>query len=103
MSHSGDDRLTVAVDLMAEPCLWRWEIRDPKRDEVVASSWTDEWMAFESPDEALCAAGVRLNSMSRYKRIAEMERLALARPTTPVSNLEPKFPVPEANWDNHSK
>jgi hypothetical protein len=39
MSHSGDDRLTVAVDLMAEPCLWRWEIRDPKQDEVVASSW----------------------------------------------------------------
>jgi hypothetical protein len=64
MSHSGDDRLTVAADLMAEPCLWRWEIRDPKRDEVVASSWTDEWMAYESPDEALRAAGVRLNSMS---------------------------------------
>jgi hypothetical protein len=24
MSHSGDDRLTVAVDLLAEPWLWRW-------------------------------------------------------------------------------
>ena len=69
MWHSGDDRLTVTVDLMAEPCLWRWEIRDPKRDEVVASSWTDEWMAYESPEEALRAAGVRLDSMSRSSRI----------------------------------
>jgi hypothetical protein len=37
--------LTVAVDLMSEPCLWRWEIRDPSRDEVVANSWTNDWMA----------------------------------------------------------
>jgi hypothetical protein len=51
---------TVAVDLMSEPCLWRWEIRDPARDEVVADSWTNEWMAYESPDEALRAARARL-------------------------------------------
>jgi hypothetical protein len=51
---------TVTVDLMSEPCLWRWEIRDPARDEVVADSWTNEWMAYESPDEALRAARARL-------------------------------------------
>ena len=45
MKHVRAARLTVAVDLMSEPCLWRWEIRDPARDEVVASSWTHEWMA----------------------------------------------------------
>jgi len=55
--------LTVAVDLMSEPCLWRWEIRDPSRDEVVANSWTNDWMAYESPDEALRAAQARLTSL----------------------------------------
>jgi len=54
---------TVAVDLMSEPCLWRWEIRDPARDEVVANSWTNEWMAYESPDEALRAGRARLTSL----------------------------------------
>jgi hypothetical protein len=34
--------LTIAVHLMAEPCLWQWEIRDPSRDEVVANSWSSE-------------------------------------------------------------
>jgi hypothetical protein len=55
--------LTVAVDLMSEPCLWRWEIRDPARGEVVADSWTNEWMAYESSDEALRAAQARLSSL----------------------------------------
>jgi hypothetical protein len=55
--------LTVAVGLMSEPCLWRWEIRDPARGEVVADSWTNEWMAYESSDEALRAAQARLTSL----------------------------------------
>jgi hypothetical protein len=55
---------TVAVDLMSEPCLWRWEIRDPARDEVIANSWTNEWMAYESPDEALRAARALLSSLA---------------------------------------
>jgi hypothetical protein len=53
---------TVAVQLMSEPCLWRWEIRDPARGEVVASSWSSDWMAYESPDEALRAGQHRLRS-----------------------------------------
>jgi len=57
--------LTVAVDLMSEPCLWRWEIRDPSRGEVVADSWRNEWMAYESSDEALRAAQARLTSLVR--------------------------------------
>ena len=54
---------TVAVQLMAEPCLWRWEIHDPQRDEVVANSWTAEWMAYESPDEAYRAGSARLRDL----------------------------------------
>jgi hypothetical protein len=65
MKRARAPRLTVAVDLMSEPCLWRWEIRDPARDEVVADSWTHEWMAYESPDEALQAATARLTSLAR--------------------------------------
>jgi hypothetical protein len=57
---------TVAVDLMSEPCLWRWEIRDPARGEVVADSWTNEWMAYESSEEALRAATARLTSLARH-------------------------------------
>ncbi|HXH85034.1 MAG TPA: hypothetical protein VNN07_19150 [Candidatus Tectomicrobia bacterium] len=57
--------LTVAVRLMDDPCLWRWEIRDARRDEIVANSWTTEWMAYESPDEALDAGRARLRDLSR--------------------------------------
>jgi hypothetical protein len=56
--------LMVRVQLMSEPCLWQWEIRDPRRDEVVADSWSSEWMAYESPDEAYRAAQARLNSLT---------------------------------------
>jgi hypothetical protein len=65
MEASSGSSFTVSVDLMSEPCLWRWEIRDPARDEVVADSWTNEWMAYESPDEALRAASARLTSLAR--------------------------------------
>jgi hypothetical protein len=65
MESVAGENLTVDVQLMAEPCLWRWEIRDPARDEVVVNSWTHEWMAYESPDEALRAGHVRLTSLHR--------------------------------------
>jgi hypothetical protein len=57
--------LSVEVQLMDEPCLWRWDIRDRERDEVVDSSWTREWMAYESPEEALRAGRQRLTSLTR--------------------------------------
>jgi hypothetical protein len=66
MKGARGSHFTVAVDLMSEPCLWRWEIRDPVRDEVVADSWTQEWMAYESPDEALRAARVRLSALAAH-------------------------------------
>ena len=55
--------LTVKVNLMTDPCMWQWEIRDPRRDEVVATSWTTEWMAYESPDEAFRAGQARLSTL----------------------------------------
>jgi hypothetical protein len=56
--------LTLAVQLMSEPCLWQWEIRDASRDEIVVDSWTSEWMAYESPDEAYRAGQARLSAIS---------------------------------------
>jgi hypothetical protein len=63
MQPTRSKQLTVAVHLMSEPCLWRWEIQDPTQGEIVASSWTSEWMAYESPDEAFRAGQARLTSI----------------------------------------
>jgi hypothetical protein len=64
MQTTGRKELRVAVRLMSEPCLWRWEIHEPARGEVVANSWTNEWMAYESPDEAFRAGQARLTAIS---------------------------------------
>ncbi len=45
-------RLALQVQLMSEPCLWRWEIHDRERGEVLETSWTREWMAYASPEAA---------------------------------------------------
>ena len=58
----------VSVDLMSEPCLWRWEIRDPRTNDAVASSWADDWMAYETSEEALRAVSARLRAMARARR-----------------------------------
>ncbi len=65
MERNRPQHLSVEVQLMDEPCLWRWEIRDRERDVVVDSSWSREWMAYESPEEALRAGRQRLTSLIR--------------------------------------
>jgi hypothetical protein len=57
-------RFKVSVELMAEPCLWRWEIRDPRTNKVVANSWTNDWMAYQTSDDALRAVAAQLSSMA---------------------------------------
>ena len=66
MQHVRGTGLTVRVQLMAEPCLWQWEIRDPGHDEIVANSWTSEWMAYESADEAYRAGQARLDTIGHH-------------------------------------
>lgn len=58
-------QLSVEVQLMDEPCLWRWDICDRERGEVIDSSWTREWMAYETAEEALRAGRQRLTSLTR--------------------------------------
>ncbi len=55
-----NERLTVEVRLLPDPCLWCWEIRDAQRNEVLESSWAGEWTAYSSPEEALRAGRRRL-------------------------------------------
>lgn len=57
--------LRVDVELMDDPCLWRWEIRDASRNEVLTDSWTRDWTAFESREEAYRAGRAGLMAYLR--------------------------------------
>jgi hypothetical protein len=57
--------MDLTVRLLAEPCLWCWEIVDSHGDTLVQSSWAMEWMAFESREEALTAGHRRLAELLR--------------------------------------
>jgi len=48
-------RVFVEARLLADPCLWYWEIRDA-RGRLVESSWASHWTAYPSREEALAAA-----------------------------------------------
>ena len=52
-------RLTIEVRLLADPCLWCWEIRDAHRGRV-ESSWAIHWSAYASREEVLTAGYLRL-------------------------------------------
>jgi hypothetical protein len=56
--------LDLRVRLLGDPCLWCWEIVDLRRGgAVVRSSWTGDWAAYESFEEARIAGGVRLGEL----------------------------------------
>jgi hypothetical protein len=64
MAWESDD-LELEVELMDDPCLWRWAIRDVVRDQVLADSWTRDWTAYESREEAYRAGAARLRAGHR--------------------------------------
>jgi hypothetical protein len=53
------DGAVVRVGLLPEPCMWTWEICDP-RGEVIDSGWASEWAAYDSAEEAYAAGRQRL-------------------------------------------
>ena len=57
--HPSD--LQIKVELMDDPCLWRWAILDPSCNEVVADSWSRDWTAYASRDEAFREGRARLS------------------------------------------
>ncbi len=59
-----DVPLEVEIRLLPEPCLWCWEIRDGSRGNVVESSWTTEWAAYDSAEEAYSEGRKRLTRLA---------------------------------------
>ncbi|OGL17243.1 MAG: hypothetical protein A3K12_08720 [Candidatus Rokubacteria bacterium RIFCSPLOWO2_12_FULL_71_19] len=58
MKSGPGQRLTVGARLLADPCLWRWEIRDAQGG-LVESGWANHRTAYPSREEALAAASSR--------------------------------------------
>ena len=56
-------RFRLTVELMDNPCLWRWDIYDPARGGLVESSWSSEWAAYRSAEEAYQAGRERLRTL----------------------------------------
>ncbi len=73
-----DERLKVGVRLLGEPCLWCWEIIDTEQGVLVESSWTSQWTAYESPQDALWAGSLRLAELSHPSRGRRVPRSASA-------------------------
>ena len=59
-----DPDLVLQVSLLAEPCLWCWEIREGVGGRLVEGSWTNEWVAFGSQAEAAAAGARRLAELA---------------------------------------
>jgi hypothetical protein len=53
------DGAVVRIRLLPEPCMWTWEICDPRGD-VIDSGWASEWAAYDSAEEAYAAGRQRL-------------------------------------------
>ena len=64
MSAGLTERFKVGVRLLNEPCLWCWEIRDAADGDLVESSWTAEWIGYDSREEALAEGLVRLAGLA---------------------------------------
>jgi hypothetical protein len=67
-------RLTLEVSLMDDPCLWRWDIKDPIRDAIVESSWEQLWTGYASREEAYRAGRERLRLVTQHGLSSEFGR-----------------------------
>jgi hypothetical protein len=83
---SNDSRLLLTVDvrLMAEPCLWCWELVDVADGQVVECSWDTYWTAYEASREALRAGLSRLVEVTRGGRAPTGTRRASTKPGGPL-------------------
>jgi hypothetical protein len=45
--------LQIQARLLADPPLWAVELRDAESGEILWSSWTDDWCAYETLGEAI--------------------------------------------------
>lgn len=80
------ERLTLNVHLLAEPCLWCWEIVDREAGTLLESSWATEWTGYESSREATRAGLTRLMDLIRRNREATLPGDQLTFPTVGHNN-----------------
>lgn len=79
MGHT-DHGLVLDLRLLAEPCLWYWEIRNGLDGPLVESSWADEWVAFASRGEAAAVGARRLAELRAAGSTAHLS--PSSRPTS---------------------
>jgi hypothetical protein len=65
-----DPDFVLQVSLLAEPCLWCWEIREGIGGRLVEGSWANEWVAFGSQAEAVAAGARRLAELAMPRSAA---------------------------------
>ena len=75
MSCNADKRadgLTLSIRFVDESAVWCWEIHETASAHFVDSSWSSEWVAYESPYEAQAAGLRRLAELAavRQPRVA---------------------------------
>lgn len=83
---TGPRDLALVMRRLDEPCLWIWEIRDSRDMRLVESSWTSEWTAFGTRNEARRGGVLRLAEL-----ICPAGRLDRGRP--PMSHCQRKASV----------
>jgi hypothetical protein len=57
--------LEPRVRFLADSALWCWELVDPTSGALVASSWTELWEAYPSPEMASEAATEYLRHLDK--------------------------------------
>jgi hypothetical protein len=45
--------LQIHARLLTDPPMWAVEVRDTATHEILWSSWTDEWTAYQTVDQAV--------------------------------------------------
>lgn len=59
--------LMLEVRLLAEPCLWCWEIHRAHDGRFLEDSWSSHWEGYESREAALEAGRRRLGELGRAR------------------------------------
>ena len=62
--------LEVRARFLADPGMWIADIRDSVTNEIVWSSWTNEWSAYDTVDEATGRASEVLRQLTSSRAAA---------------------------------
>lgn len=81
-------RFAIHLHLMAEPCLWCWEVRDLVHGQLIKSSWANEWTAYDSAEEARLAAELQVTELDRLSSTESFCNDALSTRMTPDRGRE---------------